>query len=47
MRLWPSVSLLPFDLGQHGTIRVYGRKDGKFSIWRQGKLNGSCAFGVQ
>ena len=30
---------------RHGTIRVYGRRDGKFSIRRQVQDNSSCAFG--
>ena len=31
----------------HSTIRIYGKKDGKFQVRRQVKDNGSCAFGVQ
>ena len=32
---------------QHGTVRVYGKKNGKFSVWRQVKDNGSCTFEAQ
>ena len=27
-----------------GTIRVYGRQDGGFAVWRQFPYTGSCRF---
>ncbi len=27
-----------------GTLRVYGRRDGRFSVWKQTNFNGSCRF---
>jgi beta-lactamase superfamily II metal-dependent hydrolase len=30
---------------RHGTIRVYGRQDGTFSVFRQTQSDSSCAFG--
>ena len=27
-----------------GTLRVYGRQDGTFSVWKQTNFSGSCRF---
>ena len=32
---------------RHGTVRVYGRRNGNFSVHRQFQHTGSCAFGAQ
>ena len=31
---------------RQGTIRVYGRRDGGFSVFKQFSHSGSCAFGA-